>query len=381
MPMPNIHTRNETRASPKDGQGAAADRPGQAQVLNRSGIGRLQTGDCAGALDDFRQAALLQPDYPEPWNNSGLVRQLLGQLTGAVADFDRALALRPDYAEALINRGRTRQLLGDPAAALEDFDRALELAVATPFAASVLHNRGVLRQEHGDPAGARADFDRALAIDPGHTATYVSRGNLRKEAGDLPGALADFEQALAQNPSQGLAAVYHGRGGVRVLLNDFKGAVADYDRALGQEPERFHLYLSRANARYHLRDPGCIADFRTAFRLDPQGAAHGLLRILLLDAQRDAQGVLDNCSKHLRINTNDISARARRGLTLLLLGRDAEAAPDLALARDAFADEVPRWEQVVALARRSRSRAACPAAAGSPIPVASAADALFAAYR
>jgi tetratricopeptide (TPR) repeat protein len=327
--------------------------PTDAQTVNRRGIARLQGGDAAGALEDFRRAALLKPDYPEPWNNSGLLRHMLGQFGPAVADFDRALAIRPDYPEALTNRGRARQALGDPAGARADFDRALAIAGTGGFAASVLHNRGALRQDSGDLAGARADYDRALQIDPGHTATLVRRGSARKEAGDLHGALADFDRALEQNPSQGLAAIYHGRGGVRVLLNDFAGALRDYDQALSLEPDKFHLYISRGNARYHCRDPRGVVDFRMAFRLDPEGAADELLRIITADARRNPQAVLDNCTRHLRINAGDLLASARRGLTLLLLGRDAEAEPDLARVRAHVPDLQAHLQRLVQLARRS----------------------------
>jgi hypothetical protein len=37
---------------------------------------------------------------------------------------------------------------------------------------------------------------------------------------------------------------------------------------------------------------------------------------------------LDNCRKHLRINPADLTAYVRRGLSLLLLGKDDEAAQD-----------------------------------------------------
>jgi tetratricopeptide (TPR) repeat protein len=329
---------------------AAVDEPGSARALNRRGIARFQSGDVHGALADFRQAALLQPNYAEPWNNSGLLRQTLGQLTQAVADFDRALAIRPDYPEALTNRGRIRQALGDLESARSDFDRALELAANTPFAASILHNRGMLRQQNGDAAGALADFDQALRLDPAHTGTYICRGNLRKETGHLDEALADFDRALEQNPSASLAAAYHGRGGVRVLQSDFAGAIADYDRALSIEPEQFHLYISRGNARYHQRDPRGLLDFRMAFRLDPDGAARELLRNLNNDVRRDAAAVLDNCDKHLRISDRDVLAYARRGLTLLLLGRTAEATPDLARAAALVPDMQVWLRKLVALA-------------------------------
>lgn len=274
------------------------------------------------------------------------------------------LAVRPDYPDALTNRGRARQALGDAAGARADFDQALSLVATSPYAASVLHNRGMLRQTQADLAGALADFDQALAIDPKHTSTYVARGLARKENGDLEAALADFNQALEQNPAQGLAAIYHGRGGVRVLQNDFAGALADYDQALSLEPERYLFYISRGNARYHLRDPRGVLDYRMAFRLDADGAAREFVRILATDVQRDAEAVLDNCNKHLRLSDRDVQAYARRGLTLLHLGRDAEAAPDLARCRALLGDALPYFQRLLERILSSRNSPAPTGSAG-----------------
>jgi tetratricopeptide (TPR) repeat protein len=196
----------------------------------------------------------------------------------------------------------------------------------------------VLRQELGDLRAALADFDRALEIDPGHVATYVNRGAARMEAGDLAGALTDFECAMAEAAPGTEAIIYHQRGGVRVLLNDFAGAIADYDRALALVPEDVVCYISRGNARYHRRDPGALADYRAAFHLDPESAAREVVRILAEDVRRRAEEVLDNCDQHLRISDRDLIAHARRGLTLVLLGREAEAAPDFARCRELAPD-------------------------------------------
>jgi tetratricopeptide (TPR) repeat protein len=352
--------------------------PPDALGLNRRGIARLTAGDIEGALADFHRAATLRGDYPEPWNNAGLVRQLLGQPREAVADFDRALAVRPDYPEALTNRGRALQALGDSRGARADFDSALGCA-AGPFAASVLHNRGLLRQEDGDLAGALADFDRALEIDPRHTAAYVTRGLARKEAGRLEEALADFDRALEQTPAHGLATVYHGRGGVRVLQNDFAGALADYDRALGLEPENFAFYVSRGNARYHRREPQAVVDYHMAFRLDPDGTARELLRILTADVRRDAAAVLDNCTQHLRLSDRDVLAYARRGLTLLLLGREAEAAADCAQVHRLAPELRAPFEGLIERAhRRRRSPLSAPLAFSPAAPTTEAIDAVFA---
>jgi tetratricopeptide (TPR) repeat protein len=364
------------------------DRPGSPSAakapdpreLNRRGIARVEGGDVAGALEDFRQATSFAPDYAEAWNNSGLVRQMLGQLPEAIADFDRALAIRPAYPEALSNRGRVRQALGDWTEALADFDRALTHASGR-FAAAIWHNRGMLRQQQGEPAAALADFDRALAIHPEHAATYAARGLARKEVGDLEGALADFDRALATNPSEGLAAIYRGRGGVRVLQNDFSGALADYDRAVALAPDHFHLYISRGNACYHKRDKRGLLDFRMAFRLDAEGAARDLVRILATDVRLHDAAVLENCTKHLRLNDRDVLAYARRGLTLLLLGREEEAARDLARVNDMVPDMRPHLRRVIELIQDGRDRTV-PVKSPTPVsePSASLRDAVFAGY-
>jgi tetratricopeptide (TPR) repeat protein len=327
-----------------------------ARTVNRAAIASLGRGDVDGALAGFREAAALDPDFAEAWNNSGLVLQTLGRLTEAVADFDQALAIRPAYAEALTNRGRVRQALGDAASALADLDGALA-CVAGPFAASVLHNRGALKQDMGDLKGALTDYDEALQIDPNHASTYVNRGAARKDAGDLDGALADLNEGLTRLPRQE-ATILHKRGGVRVLQNNFAGAVADYDLALALEPENVLFYISRGNARYHLREARGVFDYRMAFRINPEAAAREIIRLLDADLRSDAGPVLDNCDKHLRINDRDLTAHARRGLTLVLLDREAEAAAHFALLRAALPDMEEIWILLIRIASEQRGKQA-----------------------
>ena len=88
------------------------------------------------------------------------------------------------------------------------------------------------------------------------------------------------------------------------------------------------LFRSRANARYHKRDLGGYADYRRAFAIGPERAAREVVRILAEDIRRDQAAVFTNCARHLKINPTDITAFARRGLTLLLLRRDEEARQD-----------------------------------------------------
>lgn len=307
------------------------------ESLNQRGLAHHAQGNWVAAMADFERALQLRPDYPQALNNRGIIRQNQGDLNGALDDFEAALRITPDYLEALNNRGTARQAVGDLDGAIRDFDRVLRL-LPDAQAAALYHNRGAARQAQGDLAAALADFDRALQIDPTQVATWDYRGTVRQALGDLEGALVDFDQALRLTPSEAAAMIYHHRGGVRVLLNDFAGAIADYNQALLLEPDAYLVYISRGNARYHKLDLRGFVDYRTAFRINPEGTALEMARLVVDDVKRDAAAVLSNCDKHLRINANDVIALMRKGCTLLLLGQteaDALLQSSLALLPEA----------------------------------------------
>ncbi|MDB5313358.1 MAG: hypothetical protein JWO38_7560, partial [Gemmataceae bacterium] len=160
----------------------------------------------------------------------------------------------------------------------------------------------------------------------------------------------------------------HRRGGVKVLRSDFAGAVADYDAALDLDPENAVYYLSRGNAHYHRRSPRALADYRVAFRLDPDGAARESLRMLARDARAAPAEVIANCDKHLRINDRDVLALARRGLTLVLVGRPTEAAADFDRLRDSVPALWPLCQAVIEQASADTGGPRDGAAAGSLVP-------------
>jgi tetratricopeptide (TPR) repeat protein len=318
----------------------------RAIALNDRGLGHYSSGDHPVALRDFQEAIVARPNYAKAWNNAGIVLQQLGRLDDAMAHFNRALSLRPEYVDALNNRGRLRHLQGNLTGAAEDFDAALKVARGL-IVATVLHNRATLREAFGNGPGALADFDHALAIAPERALTLRARGLARKAMGDLNGALADLDRAVGLTPPASAAVVLHERGGVKALLGDWDGAIADYDRALARKPEFWLAFVSRGHARYHRRDFGGVADYRTALRIDAKGTIREVARLVREDAARDPQAVLKNCRQHLRINDGDAVAHARCCLTLALLGRPAEAAEEMECFRALAPDLAPMLKQVL----------------------------------
>lgn len=323
----------------------------EAKELCLRGMSCQKRGDLAAALADFTQALDIHPGCLEAWNNRGAIRHLLGDRAGGLADLDRALENCPDYAEAYNNRGIVRHALGNLAGALADFDRAIELL---PRYAEACSSRATTRHALNDLAGALADYDRALAIQPSFAEAFYGRAAVRHALGDLTGALADYDQVLRLIPRQAAAPIYHLRGGVRISQRRFREAIADYDCALEIDPSLCMLYLSRGNARHHLRDFACRDDYHTAFQLHPQAAAAEVVRIVVNDLQTDAAVVLENCRKHVRMCPEDVIAYARRGISLWLVGRQAEAEKDF----EQFIRRRPDWkghlERIIEAARQQR---------------------------
>ena len=104
-------------------------------------------------------------------------------------------------------------------------------------------------------------------------------------------------------------------------------------------------HIARANARYHGGDPECEADFRAAFLLDARLTATEIVRELANEVRDDVGNVVLNCMERLAIDSRDVVARARLGLTLLLLYQDTEAFENL---QQAFLQN-PSWRPLLRL--------------------------------
>jgi tetratricopeptide (TPR) repeat protein len=265
-----------------------------------------------------------------------------------------------DNAQLYYLRGNTRLERGDHAGAIADYSAALELDSGR---ADVCKKRGQTRLEVGDGAGALADFDAVLRIDPQDAAAYRGRSAARLLRGDVAGAEADASAALALRP----CAESHAQcGAVRQCSQDFAGAAAEYSRAIESNPRLFWAHLMRGNAYYHMGTLGqTYTDYRRAFELDPRLAASHIVKIVLREISASPAAALAACDEHLWRNPDDFLTYGRRGLILLLLGRDAEAQVDLDAFRSRSPHDAELFQFVIdaALRRRQKPRRVDQAAA------------------
>jgi len=75
---------------------AAAAKPSEPEVWLFRGRYRVERGECAGAVDDFQQAARLTPDNAAVYASLGLAQLCAGNATAARASFQKSLQLDPN---------------------------------------------------------------------------------------------------------------------------------------------------------------------------------------------------------------------------------------------------------------------------------------------
>jgi hypothetical protein len=152
----------------------------------------------------------------------------------------------------------------------------------------------------------------------------TSRSGDRTESGGF-----EQESAHAVQPGPDAQEMSVCAGAVPQVSDGLLGLLHVFDGAIMSDPADCEGHIARARARYQMGDSGCEADYRAAFLLDARLAAQKIVRGLAIDVRDDVAYVLMICRKRLKLNAHDLVARARVGLTLLLLNQDAEAYREL----------------------------------------------------
>ncbi len=93
----------------------------------REGVLSLNSDDYAAALDAFDTVIAKDPTYAEGWNKRANTHYMLGDYRSAVNDLRQALVLEPRHFGALAGLGLVYLALNQPQPALRAFDAALAL--------------------------------------------------------------------------------------------------------------------------------------------------------------------------------------------------------------------------------------------------------------
>ncbi len=205
---------------------------------------------------------------------------------------------------------------------------------------AIIHTRGAVSSGDGSRVLSR---DRPSGLEPFRQKQHdaiMQRPDVKNFGPGLirtgtkhsqDGVEMDGSEPVVEQVPQPRAWVAEGDDGCAAsceICGDLDG-FDDVERTLEENANECFEHISRARARYHEGDPECEADYRAAFLVDARLTATEIVRELKNELRDDVGYVLISCMERLAIDSRDVVARARLGLTLLLLYQDSEAFKNL----------------------------------------------------
>jgi len=266
-------------------------------------------------------------------------------LEGATRDWHALPESHPDraYGEALLAFAT-----GDYAAAREVLESRVE---AQPY---LMTERRMLAQADlvlGDFAAAEHHSDLLLARGFEEGTVYAVRAYARAGQGRFEEAVADMRASLERQPDERSRRNYVAFW--LYQLGRSEEALAEYETLVASDPDNPTYLTGRSNARMATGDwAGALADADRVVSLQPESSEAHYQRAVTLN---HGPGAIDEFSRAIELDPDNLTAIGQRGLALVMAGRWAEAERDgrLVVARE---PEFPHWKYVLGAALRGLGR-------------------------
>jgi tetratricopeptide (TPR) repeat protein len=295
---------------------AALDTDPDGRTLFHAGLFAEAGGDLETAQTLYLRAVERGCVDAVLYDKLGGLRANAGEYEEAAALWRRALEVEPGFAYLLGHLALSEHHLGRTADAAALFEQALARA---PGAFSTHANHAVLLQDTGRHMDAVEACGKALAIRPEAALMYNNRGVSRLALGDRAQARADFEAALSLEPGPDLATY------ARANLARLDRGSARIDQAVG--------LIRRASVLLETHKPKAAAPLLVeALDLYPDSWEGWLLLAISHRSAHDWMKAADAFAQVLRLRPDHAGALSERALTLLALGRQAEAVDHARLA-------------------------------------------------
>lgn len=206
------------------------------------GLACSATGAYQRALEDFKEARLLEPADAELRYQLGKVYRRMGDEMAAVTHQTRAISLRENYVDAYLERGRSYDDEDYYSLALSDFAKVLELE---PENASAYCYRGLQHHSIGDGdrrSEALSDYSRAIELEGDYAEAHYYRALLSISLGHHEQAFEDCTLVIEicggkkdiWDPAvlvSRLAGAYFYRGVAGYFAGSYEAAIKDYEAA------------------------------------------------------------------------------------------------------------------------------------------------------
>ena len=162
-----------------------------------------------------------------------------GDIPGAIAVLDKAVAHKKDLFEVYKMRSFLRPMIGDFSGALDDLSSAIEIKSDE---GKLYESRAWLRlRMRQDSSLILKDLDLAIANGRKLEKIYTMRASILRQKGDAEGAIADYQTALGLRPDLaqahvGLASIYSIGGDENKAASILESFLEAYENSLLKAP-------------------------------------------------------------------------------------------------------------------------------------------------
>jgi tetratricopeptide (TPR) repeat protein len=238
----------------------------------------------------MQQITVAEPESADPWYFIGEGYRLQEKYSDALDAYNHALGLNPNFGPAYVGRARVKLALNPDTNALEDLDAAIKK-------------------------------------DPAYTEAYIVRAAYKTDHDNAKGALADLKTADQLTP--GSALVHYEFARAYLALDDPERALASAQHANELDITMLPVYLLLGETYSANHQPEeALEALQTYATYAEENAAVLFMLGKLHYLAGNYEDALEKLDASIALD-NDPEARLYHGLTLLELGRGAEAAFEL----------------------------------------------------
>lgn len=232
---------------------------------NLIGIIRINAGDNAAAIEEFRAALALDQDFLPARANLGNSLFESGDMNGARQAYQEVRDRDPHSVLAAEGFAELFLAAGDHSAAVKAYLDAAEWAPVDP---RYFTKAGRIEIASGNTAEGVKLLTRALELDPGYLPALAELGAMHLVKSDNVAAEKIYRNAADYSPDDAKAQSAHGR--LLAILHDWAGAAQRYERASELAPETASYQREYAVMLQHLgRYDEALAQLETVARLTP----------------------------------------------------------------------------------------------------------------
>ncbi|MDP3186058.1 MAG: tetratricopeptide repeat protein [Anaerolineales bacterium] len=218
--------------------------------------------------------------------------------------------------------------LGRHDEALAAFQKAIQL---DPKDASPWNGLGNVCSDLGRHDEAIAAFDKAIQLDPKYAYPWNGLGSVYSDLGRHEEASAAYQKAIQLDAKD--AYPWNGLGNVYRDLGRHEDAIAAFQKAIELDPKFAEAYSNLTDTLDDLeRTDEAVKLYEKSFELKPRGKPMNALG-LHYQRQNNLEEALEVHKKAVELNPNDASYRVSLASVYRKLGRETDAAEQIALAR------------------------------------------------